>query len=366
MRSAVLFNIFNRPELTAQSFAAIRAARPPRLYVAADGPREARPDDAKKCRLTRETALAVDWPCEVKTLLRKRNLGCKVACISAITWFFRQESEGIVLEDDCVPHADFFPYCDELLERYRHNRKIMLISGSNFQYGKRRGPASYYFSIFAHIWGWAAWADTWNMYNPHPEGMEKFAASKLPVLLRHPAAARLLTKKLLLIRLGLDDISWDYQLWYAIMNNNGLCAIPNANLVRNIGCVPDSTHVNDPRLTTMRPVEAMPRMEHPKAVLRDFEADQFACECFAAEESGLDAVLLREALKRLQEGDLEDNKRLLDTAMTFFGPREDFLSLKKANDTLLAAPRQKQRLVLRFEDSQAVTEDHTAGLAEVI
>jgi hypothetical protein len=132
MHSPVLFMIFNRPELTRASFAAIREARPPRLYVSADGPRQDRADDEALCRETRATATAADWPCEVKTLFRKQNRGCKLACTSALTWFFKHEAEGVVIEDDCVPHQDFFPYCDSLLESYRDHPEIMLIGGANY------------------------------------------------------------------------------------------------------------------------------------------------------------------------------------------------------------------------------------------
>ena len=114
MRSAVLFLVFNRPVTTQQVFEAIAAARPPRLYVAADGPRAGRPGETELCAEVRRIATAVDWPCEVRTLFREENLGCRRAVSGGINWFFEQEEEGIIIEDDVLPVPSFFDYCDEL------------------------------------------------------------------------------------------------------------------------------------------------------------------------------------------------------------------------------------------------------------
>src|SRR5690349_2048344 len=139
MKSAILFLVFNRPETTARVFEAIRAAQPPRLYVAADGPRASRIGESERCDLTRRIASAVDWPCDITTLFRAANLGCKNAVSSAISWFFEHEEEGVILEDDCLPDPSFFRYCDELLAHYRDDTRIGLISGNNFQFGKTHG-----------------------------------------------------------------------------------------------------------------------------------------------------------------------------------------------------------------------------------
>ena len=148
----VLFLIFNRPETTSVVMEAIRAARPPRLYVAADGPREDYGEE-ERCQEARQIATKVDWLCEVKTLFRDRNLGCRLGVSTAIDWFFEHEGEGIILEDDCVPSQSFFRYCAELLERYRHDERIMCISGNNFQQGTQLEPHSYYFSRYNHMLG---------------------------------------------------------------------------------------------------------------------------------------------------------------------------------------------------------------------
>lgn len=330
MKTPVLFLVFNRPCLTRASFAAIRQARPERLYVSADGPRPDRPDgmdEADLCRQAREIATAVDWPCEVKTLFRSRNQGCRIGCTSGISWFFKQEPEGIVIEDDCVPQASFFPYCEELLERYRDTPEVMLIGGSNYQYGKRRGAASYYFSLYPHIWGWASWASTWQHYDINMDGLERFIKTRMPGLVGHEGAYRAMMRKFMLVQQGVDN-NWDFQLVYSIWKQGGLSVIPNVNLVGNIGNVEDSAHPWRADVSHFRKVGGLAEVTHPERIERDEEADRFHSEMLATEYRGQDAALLREGFKRLQEGDPAAALELAEACRTFYGPVQGFLSLE--------------------------------------
>jgi hypothetical protein len=154
--SPILFIIFKRVDTTRQVFDAIRQAKPKQLYVAADGPRKEVVGETELCRQTRDIIRQIDWDCELKTLFRDENLGCGLGVSTAITWFFRHVEQGIILEDDCLPHPDFFLYCQELLEKYKEDDQVMLIGGSNFQNGTQRGKASFYFSAIPLIWGWAS------------------------------------------------------------------------------------------------------------------------------------------------------------------------------------------------------------------
>src|SRR5262249_47548369 len=172
----VLFLVFNRPETTARVMEAIRAAGPERLYVAADGPRDSKTGEAEHCAEVRQLAMNVDWPCDVRTLFRDRNLGCRRAVSSAITWFFEQEPEGIILEDDCLPSFDFFPYCAELLERYRDDERVMAICGSAYADVSSDYPHSYYFSYYADMWGWATWRRAWLHYDNRMDRWPVFKA----------------------------------------------------------------------------------------------------------------------------------------------------------------------------------------------
>ncbi|MEN2383889.1 MAG: hypothetical protein KA716_33360 [Gloeotrichia echinulata DEX184] len=146
------FFIFNRPDLTAQVFEAIRQTKPHKLLVVADGPRF--PEEEEKCLKTREVIKSVDWDCEVLTNFSEINLGCKYRVYSGLDWVFSQVEEAIILEDDCLPTPSFFYFCQTLLQRYRDDERVMHISGNNFQFGQSRTPYSYYFSKYNHIWGW--------------------------------------------------------------------------------------------------------------------------------------------------------------------------------------------------------------------
>lgn len=122
-----MFLIFNRPDKTKQVFEAIRKAKPPRLYVAADGPRAEKAGEAKKCEEVRRIAMQVNWDCEVKTLFKEKNLGCRIGISSSIDWFFENEEEGIILEDDCLPNSSFFEFVSIFFTRIGM-RKIYGIS----------------------------------------------------------------------------------------------------------------------------------------------------------------------------------------------------------------------------------------------
>ena len=149
----ILFLIFNRPDVTEKVFEAIRRQKPKQLFVAADGYRKNKQGEKELCDKTRSIINKIDWDCEVKTLFRNENLGCCMAVSSAIEWFFQQVEYGIILEDDCLPNASFFRFQKEMLEKYKDDSRIMMVSGDNFQNGKKRGDASYYFSKLTHIWG---------------------------------------------------------------------------------------------------------------------------------------------------------------------------------------------------------------------
>jgi hypothetical protein len=288
LEEAILFLVFNRPETTARVFEAIREAKPPRLYVAADGPRPERPGEAERCAEVRAIASRVDWPCEVKTLFREGNLGCRAAVSSAITWFFQNEPEGIVLEDDCLPCLEFFRFCQELLERYRDDERVMHISGANFQGGLRRGDGSYYFSRIAHVWGWASWRRAWSHYDAD---MKSFPAFKASGAISGAFGSREQAATFLKIFDGVYSRkpwfdTWDHQWTYALLTEGGLSAIPNANLVSNIGFESGGAH------TASGSVEAygnLPfgkldgKLEAPRLHVADEEAEELVFRLFFEE-----------------------------------------------------------------------------------
>ncbi len=236
----VLFIIFRRPENTARVFAAIREARPRQLFVAADGPRKNHPSDTEKCRLAREAATQVDWPCDVHTRFLDTNQGCGHAVSSAIHWFFQHVEEGIILEDDILPDPSFFPYCAVLLERYRDDPRVMNITGYN-PLTRSVGNGSYYPSRFFHCWGWATWRRVERLYDYELRSFPSLRDSAV----FDKAFPRRLQKDHFMAEFelyhGHDCGNWDMQWFYMIVVHEGICLNPCVNLVKNIGFGPDST-----------------------------------------------------------------------------------------------------------------------------
>ena len=282
LATPVLLIVFNRPEAARRVLAAVRLAQPARLYVAADGPRPGRPADAALCAETRALLAAeINWPCTVQTLFREENLGCGLGPATAIDWFFRHEPEGIILEDDCLPTASFFSFCDQLLRRYRYDSRVMHISGNNLAREARQpapaGADSYHFSGRVHSWGWATWRRAWRHFDIHLTLLTELRrrgelANIYPAWLERQYWLR----KFEAVRLGPQPPHiWDYQWHFAVACNGGLTIIPAVNLVTNIGFGNAATHTFDPHDQDAHPAahELNFPLRHPSTVLRDARRD---------------------------------------------------------------------------------------------
>lgn len=275
LRTAVVLLIFNRPDKTAVVFEAIRRARPPQLLVIADGPRRDRTGEADLCAASRAIIENVDWPCKVEQCYADENLGCRRRVSSGITWAFQQVEQAIILEDDCVPHFSFFRFCEELLERFDHDRRVMMISGDNFLGGRRRTNDSYYFSRYAHIWGWATWRRAWTHYD--------VTMSRWPVvrdgnwlldMLGHPGLSAFWTETLDRVYRGEID-TWDFQWVFTCWLQGAYAVLPQCNLVTNIGFDDDATHTKAASVLSRIPAAKMGfPLRHPPFLIRDAEADR--------------------------------------------------------------------------------------------
>ena len=280
MQVNVLFIIFNKREETKRVFDVIRSQQPNRLFIAADGPRVDKEGEAEKCRYVREWVLQhIDWPCEVKTLFRDQNVGCGLGPSKAITWFFENVDEGIILEDDCLPNDTFFRFSVELLERYRNNPKISIISGNNFQLIQPMSLGTdYYYSLFPSTNGWAAWKRSWEAYEYHIISWPTLNKKKFLGFLFKEKKYQLFWKQLFdwAYEKKPDDC-WDIQFHYHCMKRNQLAVIPAANLISNIGYGPDATHSQDPTsyFANVPTHEITRPFRHPDKILRNYEADEF-------------------------------------------------------------------------------------------
>ncbi|MCK9273294.1 glycosyltransferase family 2 protein [Candidatus Gracilibacteria bacterium] len=245
MKTPVLFLIYNRPEYTQKVFDAIRNIKPQKIFIHADGPKAEDLEDIKLCSDTRDIVKKIDWECEVKTLFRETNLGCKLGMSGGISWFFENVEEGIILEDDCLPNKSFFIFCEKLLEKYRHEEKIMMMSGSN-PATEVNISSSYFFSYFFHIWGWATWKRAWNKFDIKISDWPNFRdgdflKSKFPKNDKN----RKLIKQMFDRIYEKKSSVWGVQWTYTCLINDGFCILPKCNMISNIGFIGTHKMNND-------------------------------------------------------------------------------------------------------------------------
>ncbi|BET69695.1 hemolytic protein HlpA [Opitutales bacterium ASA1] len=277
MHTPVAFIIFNRPDTTERVFAALRAAKPRKLFVIADGPRPGRPDDVAKCAAARAIIDRVDWECEVHRNFAEHNLGCGQRPATGLSWVFEHVDRAIILEDDCVPHPSFFRYCDELLERYADDERVMMVSGNNFLPDGGAMPHSYTFFRFLNLWGWATWRRAWQGYDFEMKSWpSRRRAGWVRALSPDPRIQRFWSKiyDSVYTHISLRDI-WDYQFAYSVMERGGLGIAPSCNLVSNIGWGADATHTTGTSDLAALPAREMEfPLRHPTAVEYDQAYDE--------------------------------------------------------------------------------------------
>ena len=274
-KTPILLLIFNREDTTQKVFDVIRLQKPKYLFVAADGARKNKSDEVERCQRVRDIIKQVDWDCELKTLFRDDNVGCKWAVSSAITWFFEQVEQGIILEDDCLPDSSFFPFCEELLIRYKDDTRIGHISGNNFLPGIIEEGLSYDFSSCVHIWGWATWRRVWKNFDLNLSFWEEQKSKRSSLFCNKRAEVYFSS----FISDALADKNnysvWDTQYWFSLSLQNQLSIYPAVNLVTNIGLGdPNASHTTkkkDKHSIPANPIHFP--LKHPGCVLRNKKID---------------------------------------------------------------------------------------------
>jgi hypothetical protein len=277
VQTPVALIIFNRPEATARVFEQVARARPPTLLIIADGPRPDRPGEQERCAAARAVVERVDWKCDVLRNYSDVNLGVGVRPATGLRWVFDHVETSIVLEDDCVPHPSFFRFCDEMLDYFRDDERIMHVSGDNWHFTPGGGPFSYFFSRYCYSCGWATWRRAFKHYDPElrlwPELRD---TSWLVDLLggdRHAAAfwASLFERT---HTAGVEKNGWDWAWLFACWAHNGLSVLPSTNLITNIGFDGDATHTVVPDERAYVPsVEMTFPLRHPPCMVRNVAAD---------------------------------------------------------------------------------------------
>lgn len=269
LNTAVLFLVFNRLDTTKQVFGAIRNAKPPRLYIAADGARENKDGEAEKVQAVRDFILqSIDWECDVKTLFRDKNLGCKNAINSALEWFFENEEQGIILEDDCLPNQSFFWYCETLLEKYKNDARIGQVSGFNIFSKNEELKESYMFLTGGPIWGWATWRRVYKQLEIYNHTSLDDIYQAIYGFTDDLNESNHIRNNLELVRSGKLS-TWDYD-WGAMLKaNSQLSIVPRVNLVTNVGFGEDATHTTTSDISTSNNCGAdidVVNMKHPSLI----------------------------------------------------------------------------------------------------
>jgi hypothetical protein len=270
----VVFLIFRRPDLTAHIFEAIRQVEPTTLLVVADGP--STEAESELCQKARAVTEKVDWTCKVLRDYSDTHLGCRNRVSTGLTWAFEQVEEAIILEDDCLPNADFFTFCTKLLEVYRHDNQIFSICGSNFQEGIKRGSGSFYFSRYTDPWGWATWRRSWRLYNDDLKGWPNFKDSnQFKSIFKVPGEYTYWTQ--IFDELYYKNIpdSWFYRWLFSCWVLGSIAIFPNVCLVSNIGGRLDGTNCLYPSRFSNLPLEGLVDLEYPKQIEPDENADEY-------------------------------------------------------------------------------------------
>lgn len=282
MDTPVAMILFRRPEPTALVFERIREARPRKLFLIADGPRPGNEEDVRGCEQARAVVERVDWDCEVVRDFADENLGLRRRIPSGLDRVFGEVEEAIILEDDCLPHPSFFPYCEELLARYRDDERIVHISGSQLL---PRPPDrwSYHFSRGPAVWGWASWRRAWRLFDVDLTDWHALSKRERKDRLREMFEEEGEQRHWGFVWDNSRKIdNWDAQ-WSFVALSRGLLAInPNRNLISNVGFGEEATNATaDPLGIARRPLEGISfPLEHPPEVRRDVEADRLASHLF--------------------------------------------------------------------------------------
>lgn len=274
-QNAILLLFFNRLDTTFATLEQIAKVQPRKLYLAADGGRNEK--EQEQIATIRTNVLRhITWECEIHTRFLERNLGCKIAVSSAISWFFSHEEQGIILEDDCLPTLSFFRFCDELLERYAKQENIFMISGwSALDFAKNTSvntlspkaqlQEDYFFSKYPHIWGWASWDRAWQKYQLEFSDFE--AEFSLLDNFCSVRERRYWYKIFKAYSQGKID-TWDYPFVHSIWKHKGLCIYPKNNMIANIGFNrSDATHTTgESKFATMPSYDIVFPLKHPSNI----------------------------------------------------------------------------------------------------
>lgn len=276
LNTPVVYIAFNRPEHTRVTFEIIKKIKPKTLFIVLDGPRINNKEDDKKCEKVKEIVSEINWKAEIYQIFSEINLGCKKRITTGLDFVFKKVDKAIILEDDCLPNEDFFDFCEILLNKYEKNENISMISGSNFQGKIKRGKYSYYFSRYAHVWGWATWKRAWKNNNSHIDFWPKYKESqKWKLFFKDKLQKNYWENNFNLVYEKKFESTWDYPWIASIWFNGGITITPNVNLITNIGLGPESTHTFHEKTIKGNPTNKIGEIIHPPKIVIEYEAEKY-------------------------------------------------------------------------------------------
>lgn len=277
---------FNRPEQFEKVFETVKKAAPSKLFLIQDGPRENNAKDIENIAKCREIVQNVDWECDVIADFSEENLGCGRRIFTGISRCFEQVDRLIILEDDCVPSDSFFPFCAEVLERYKDDQRVGMITGMNHLNSFEKVDSDYFFANVGSIAGWATWKRSWDLMDydlsgvaNDPNAMRLLWNHQKFFPTRNSAYSNVINKKKELDA-GKKLTSWSTQFGVSQILNSLLIVVPKWNLMSNIGLTEESANSVGSIKFIPRGLRALYRLKlfdmsfplkHPKYVISDIE-----------------------------------------------------------------------------------------------
>jgi GR25 family glycosyltransferase involved in LPS biosynthesis len=272
MNTPIALIIYHRPEMTAKVINSLREIKATEIFIIADGPKNEL--DAERCKETRALINSIDWKCKIYKNYSPKNLGLRKRVVSGLDWVFSKVDRAIILEDDLVVDKSFYRFCEEMLEKYKNNTRIISVAGDNFLFDKYKIKESYFFSRYTYPWGWATWRRAWKLYD---DTMRNWPGiKKLKVLKNSIKEFGILTywSKVfdLIYQRNID--SWAYCWTYTAFVNSMLSVVPYVNLVSNVGIGKGATHtLIKSKVFGMPTLEMHFPLRYAKKVVRDSRAD---------------------------------------------------------------------------------------------
>lgn len=276
MNTPLLIIAYNRPKHLSQLINQLEKSKPNKIFLFCDGPKDS--TDKEKVQAVHKCLSLINWKCSIETNFQKKNLGCQLGVETALNWFFSKVESGIVLEDDCLPHPDFFTFATKMLKIYSGDKRVAQITGYNAGY-KSKSNYSYFFSSYSSSWGWASWRDRWENYSVFKKnGQKNLRSENVKSFLRSKHIPKGFYNNSLNALNGLLD-SWAYIWSMSNLVNSRLTIISKENLIRNIGFGESSTHTKFQTSSAYlgwKPMQS--KIIHPPCVIPELGFDYFEAQ----------------------------------------------------------------------------------------